>query len=141
MDKLRRLAVSRVALQFFGFEQNDPGIALGVYDQMQSLLVDHADLTLGSLEYVCDDLGAVYEGDLDMKLSELMSRIDHLTDEMLGFAREVMKAAHDGLVDAAIEGTLDSDANTWHLPSLADAFVSLPEVPSTDVVSDFNPSM
>ena len=29
-------------------------------------------------------------------------------------------AAHAGLIGAAIDGSLDSDANAWHLPSFAE---------------------
>ena len=60
---------------------------------------------------------------------------------MVSVAKDALKAAHEGLIESAIDGSLDSDANTWHLPSLAEQFISIPEPSVLDVASDFTPSL
>lgn len=141
MDKIRRLALARAAHQFIALDGENPGDALAVYDQLKALGAEYADTPLDQIDDDVIELGGVYEGDLSQTLAELISDIEHLADEMVSVTKEVLKAAHEGLIEAAIDGTLDSDANTWHLPSLAEQFVSIPEPSLLDAGSDFTPSM
>ncbi|HBO2935121.1 TPA: hypothetical protein L4R50_000115 [Pseudomonas aeruginosa] len=58
-----------------------------------------------------------------LTVTELVDRIEVTANQMVVFGKLMLEAAHAGLVDAAIDGSLDSDANTWHLPSLAEAHI------------------
>lgn len=61
------------------------------------------------------------EDDDEVFVVDMLDAIEKTAKAMAGFARLTLKAAHAGLVDAAIDGSLDSDANAWHLPSYAEA--------------------
>lgn len=58
-----------------------------------------------------------------LSVLELVRNIEVAANQMMEFGKVMLDAAHAGLVDAAIEGCLDSDANTWHLPTLAEGFI------------------
>lgn len=141
MDKIRRLALARAAHQFIALDGENPGDALAVYDQLKALGAEYAGTPLNQIDGDVIELGGIYEGDLSQPLAELISYIEHLADEMVSVAKDALKAAHEGLIESAIDGSLDSDANTWHLPSLAEQFISIPESSVLDVASDFTPSM
>jgi hypothetical protein len=59
----------------------------------------------------------------NLTVTELVERIEVSANQMVAFGNLMLKAAHAGLVDAAIDGGLDSDANAWHLPSFAEACI------------------
>lgn len=58
-----------------------------------------------------------------LTVTELVERVEVAANQMMAFGKLMLEAAHSGLVEAAIDGSLDSDANTWHLPSLAEAHI------------------
>jgi hypothetical protein len=60
------------------------------------------------------------EEDDEVFVVDMLDAIEKTAKVMTRFGRLMLKAAHAGLVDAAIDGTLDSDANEWHLPSFAE---------------------
>ena len=58
-----------------------------------------------------------------LTVTELVERIEVTANQMVVFGELMLEAAHAGLVEAACDDELDSDASTWHLPSLAEAHI------------------
>ncbi|ELQ8317613.1 TPA: hypothetical protein L6A34_31535 [Pseudomonas aeruginosa] len=57
----------------------------------------------------------------NLTVTELVERIELTATQMVAFGELMLEAAHAGLVEAACEDELDSDASAWHLPSFAEA--------------------
>ena len=58
-----------------------------------------------------------------LTVTELVERIEVTANQMVAFGKLMLEAAHAGLVEAACDDELDSDASAWHLPSLAEAHI------------------
>lgn len=91
--------------------------ACELYPRLKSL-AQNGNCLLGS-EITEIAISADYQS---LTVTELVERIEVLAKQMVEFGNLMLKAAHAGLVDAAIDGCLDSDANAWHLPSFAEAY-------------------
>lgn len=55
----------------------------------------------------------------------LLSAINKAYADNLTLVKTAFKYAHSGLVKSAIDGSLDSDANCWHLSDMADIGLAL----------------
>lgn len=91
--------------------------ALEVFMQLKAMSEDDKtrDLRICEVKFVGnaseDDEGLVHE---------MVSMIEHDAQSLIDFGKSLLNAAHLGLIDAAIDGSLDSDATTWNLYSLAE---------------------
>ncbi len=58
-----------------------------------------------------------------LTVTELVERIELTANQMVAFANLMLEAAHAGLLEAACDDELDSDAGTWNLPGFAEAHI------------------
>lgn len=57
------------------------------------------------------------------KIKTIVDQIEYEANTLEAFGKSLLKAAHNGLIEAAIDGSLDSDANAWSLNDYAEAHI------------------
>lgn len=85
------------------------------YLKLKEMAKENPDMRMDDL----DDLGGAWEGDANTMIHEMVSEIEFNAKNLVDFAKEALNAAHQGLIEAAIDGSLDSDANAWSLEDYA----------------------
>lgn len=96
--------------------EGEPSEALAAYFELKAAVANgDGEMPMLNLE----DSSHAGEDD-DVLIGAMVSNIEYHAQVMIEFGNGLLKAAHAGLMEAAIDGSLDSDANAWHLPSFAE---------------------
>lgn len=105
-------AHSRLALE------GSPAEALAAYVELKKA-AGMADTRMDRMQDF-ESTGHAEEDDA-VFVVDMVAAIEFVANKMTDFGNLMLRAAHAGLVEAAIEGNLDYDANAWHLPSIAES--------------------
>lgn len=95
--------------------EGKPSEALAVYIELKQAAELTKELRMEDFE----DAGHASEDDA-VFVVDMMHAIEYAANTLADFGKLMLNAAHAGLVEAAIDGSLDSDAGAWHLLSLAE---------------------
>lgn len=121
MIELRDIALNHAILTVIGGEidRNEFPTNQSIYDAMVELADTDPNTTElpGSL--------SPWQPLERWSVSDLLNRIDDEADSVLSTLKTTLEYAHAGLIQAAIDDKLSSDANEWHLDMMVEAGLAI----------------